>query len=317
MMEVLRGVVTVVVIMIVAGLIAYIGDRVGHQVGRRRLTLFGLRPKYTSTIVAVGTGMLIALGVTAIAIGSSHQVQDAFFRIDSLTSRIQQLQAEANALQDKTRNGELVIPKDTPLQYRFLVLHPGDSRQSQLKALAAYFDDTVNVANQVFTQNPFNLRPYPYHSTDPTIARKLRQQLDDENVQRNLRTGNSIVLLAVFPENLYRGDRIGFAFATWQDRFIFAKDQIVAALDYLGGNVPDLGRLISLGQIEAIKMGMPGPFTAFPTIIPASAAQSAETRVLHGKGVYRVTLLAAHETYAHDGTAGMAFRLDVAKVAAR
>jgi hypothetical protein len=316
-MEIFRGILTVITIMAVAGLISYMGDRVGHQVGRRRLTLFGLRPKYTSTIVAVATGMLIALGVTGIAIGSSHQVQEAFFRIDSLTARIQQLQALADALENKTRNGELVIPKDTPLQYRFLVLRPNDSRSNQLKELAAYFDDTVSVANQVFTQNPYNLRPYPYHSKDPAVAGKLREQLDEPSIQRNLRTGNPILLLAVFPENLYRGDAIDFEWVTWQDRFIFAKDQIVAALDYLGGNVPDIGRLITLGQIVAIKSGMPGPFTQFPQIVPATAAHNVEMTVLHGKGVYRITLLAAHETYAHDGTAGMAFRLAVAKVAAR
>lgn len=316
MMEILRGVVTVVIIMIVAGLIAYIGDRVGHQVGRRRLTLFGLRPKYTSTIVAVATGMLIALGVTGIAIGSSHQVQDAFFRIDSLTERIRQLQAQAEALENKTRNGQLVIPKNTPLQYRFLILKPNDTRSNQLRALAAYFDDTVNVANQVFTQNPFNLRPYPYHSKDRQIEAKLRQQLDDPNVQRNLRTGNPILLLAVFPENLYQGDRISFAFASWQDRFIFAKDQVIAALDYLGGNEPDLGRLITLGQVEAIKAGMPGPFTEFPQVVPAAQVQKVEQEVLHGKGVYRVTLLAARQSYAHDGTAGMTFHVTVSKVGA-
>ncbi len=127
------------------------------------------------------------------------------------------------------------------------------------------------------------------------MASKLRQQLDDSAIQRNLRTGNSILVLAVFPENLYRGDRISFEFVTWQDRFIFAKDQIVAALDYLGGNVPDIGRLITLGQLEAIKLGMPGPFTQFPQILPAGSVQTAETTVLHGRGVYRVTLLAAHD----------------------
>ncbi|HEY1728543.1 MAG TPA: DUF3084 domain-containing protein [Candidatus Baltobacteraceae bacterium] len=316
-MEIFRGAVTVIIIMIVAGLIAYIGDRVGHQVGRRRLTMFGLRPRYTSTIVAVGTGMLIALGVTGIAIGFSHQVQDAFFRIDSLTTRIQQLQAQSDALENKTRNGELVIPKDTPLQYRYLVLHPSETPAFQLKEMSAYFDDTVSVANQVFTQNPYNLRPLPFRSSDREVANKLRQQLDDSAIQRNLRTGNSILVLAVFPENLYRGDRISFEFVTWQDRFIFAKDQIVAALDYLGGNVPDLGRLITLGQLKAIQLGMPGPFTQFPQIVPAGSVQKAETAVLHGNGVYRVTLLAARESYAHDGTAGMAFHLAVAKVGAR
>jgi hypothetical protein len=124
-------------------------------------------------------------------------------------------------------------------------------------------------------------------------------------------------MLAVFPENLYRGDEISFAFASWQDRFIFAKDQVIAALDYLGGSVPDLTRLITVGQAEAIRAGMPGPFTQFPQIVPGGSVQRVDETVLRGKGVFRVTLLAARETYAHDGTAGMTFHITVAKVGAR
>ena len=75
------GLLVVIIIIVMAGAIAYVGDRVGHQVGRKRLTLFGLRPKYTSTIVAVGTGMLIALIVTLGALAASSYVRTAFFRL--------------------------------------------------------------------------------------------------------------------------------------------------------------------------------------------------------------------------------------------
>ena len=61
----LGGIATILMIIVVAGAIAYFGDRVGHVVGRRRMTLFNLRPKYTSTIFAVGFGMLIAVVVVA------------------------------------------------------------------------------------------------------------------------------------------------------------------------------------------------------------------------------------------------------------
>ena len=43
------------------------------------------------------------------------------------------------------------------------------------------------------------------------VAGKLRQQLEDPNIQRNLRTNNAVLMLAVAPENLYRGDTITFA----------------------------------------------------------------------------------------------------------
>src|SRR5579864_3452694 len=100
----LRGVGIVVFIVVLAGVIAYIGDRVGHQIGRKRLTLFSIRPRYTSTIIAVGTGMLIALVITLIAIFASNQVQTAFFRLNELNAEIQKAQARANELEQKVTN---------------------------------------------------------------------------------------------------------------------------------------------------------------------------------------------------------------------
>ncbi|HEX3369662.1 MAG TPA: DUF3084 domain-containing protein [Candidatus Cybelea sp.] len=80
--EIVRGIGNVAFVMAIAGGVAYVGDRVGHQVGRRRLSLFGIRPRYTSTIVAIATGMVIALVVTLGAIFASQQVKTAFFKLN-------------------------------------------------------------------------------------------------------------------------------------------------------------------------------------------------------------------------------------------
>ena len=53
------GVYLIVVLVLVGGAIAYIGDRIGRSVGRRRLTIFGLRPKHTSVMITVLTGLCI------------------------------------------------------------------------------------------------------------------------------------------------------------------------------------------------------------------------------------------------------------------
>src|ERR1700686_881354 len=118
MVSVLPGILSVFGITIIAGVIAYIGDRVGHQVGRKRLTLFGLRPKYTSTVVAVATGMLIALSVTLAALIGSSYVRTAFFRIGQLNAQINQLQAQAVAQQNElktTRNNNIAVTKQAPV----------------------------------------------------------------------------------------------------------------------------------------------------------------------------------------------------------
>ena len=54
------GATLILVMVITGGLIAFIGDRIGTRVGKRRLTLWGLRPRYTSIIITILTGILIA-----------------------------------------------------------------------------------------------------------------------------------------------------------------------------------------------------------------------------------------------------------------
>src|SRR5579863_8323366 len=108
----LRGIATVIFIAIIAGVIAYIGDRVGHQVGRKRLTIFNIRPRYTSTIIAVATGMIIALFITLIAIFASNQVQTAFFRLNEINAEIAKAQARAQELEQRVNYSPVVVNLD-------------------------------------------------------------------------------------------------------------------------------------------------------------------------------------------------------------
>ena len=55
----LVGVKILVIIALMGGLIAYMGDKLGTKVGKRRMSLFGLRPKHTSIIVTIVTGLLV------------------------------------------------------------------------------------------------------------------------------------------------------------------------------------------------------------------------------------------------------------------
>lgn len=66
---------------IIGGFIAYLGDRVGMRVGKKRMTVFGLRPKYTSIIVAIVTGILIAASTLALLAVVSKDVRTALFHL--------------------------------------------------------------------------------------------------------------------------------------------------------------------------------------------------------------------------------------------
>lgn len=76
------------------GIIAYLGDRIGMRVGRKRLTLFGLRPKHTSVLITVATGILIVAASLALLTIASEEVRTALFRMQEIqqalaTTRLQ------------------------------------------------------------------------------------------------------------------------------------------------------------------------------------------------------------------------------------
>ncbi len=57
------------------GFIAYWGDLLGRRLGKRRLSLFGLRPRYTAIVFTTITGMLIAIFTIAFMATISQRVR--------------------------------------------------------------------------------------------------------------------------------------------------------------------------------------------------------------------------------------------------
>jgi uncharacterized protein (DUF3084 family) len=91
------GLVLIAVLAIMGGIIAYIGDKLGSKVGKKKLTLFGLRPKHTSIVVTIVTGITIAaatLGVMALA---SKDVRTALFGMEALKAELSSLAQEVVA----------------------------------------------------------------------------------------------------------------------------------------------------------------------------------------------------------------------------
>ena len=161
--EIVRGIGNVAFVMVIAGGVAYVGDRVGHQVGRRRLSLFGIRPRYTSTIVAIATGMVIALVVTLGAIFASQQVKTAFFKLNSINAQINELQARQRDLETKVNTGRLVFPVDTLMVPFYRIIDQSASSAQRLSTIRDYYFFAVKYVNATYPR--LGLRPYVFPPT--------------------------------------------------------------------------------------------------------------------------------------------------------
>lgn len=88
------GVTVILGIVITGGIIAFIGDRIGTRVGKRRMTLWGLRPRYTSIIITILTGILIAGSTLGVLSLMSYDVRTALFGMEALKAQTQELASE-------------------------------------------------------------------------------------------------------------------------------------------------------------------------------------------------------------------------------
>ncbi len=151
----------VVLLVVLAGVIAYAGDRLGTWVGRRRLTVFGARPKVTGQIVGVGAGiviMLTTLMVLALAFTNATQTLiNAQRTADELASlraqeRLLQTQlvdvrSDLDALQSDLTEARAVIEqaqreRTMALAERDAARDERDQAQDERDVLVAEIDDT-------------------------------------------------------------------------------------------------------------------------------------------------------------------------------
>ena len=100
------GVMLIIVLIITGGAIAYIGDHLGTKVGKKRLSIFGLRPKHTSILVTIITGICITTLTLGVMAAASENVRTALFGMEKLNremdaARLQLADASAELAKSK------------------------------------------------------------------------------------------------------------------------------------------------------------------------------------------------------------------------
>ena len=101
------GITLIFVLAVVGGVIALIGDRLGTRIGKKKLSIFGLRPRHTAVLVTVVTGICITTVTFGIMAAVSENVRTALFGMDRLNAMI----ADTRAALDFT-SGELERAKN-------------------------------------------------------------------------------------------------------------------------------------------------------------------------------------------------------------
>ena len=190
----MSGYLLILAVIFLGGAIATIGDRLGSRVGKARLSLFKMRPKQTAVLVTILTGSVISSLTLGILLATSRELRDGLIRIDEISKRSRQAQAELKDAISQKQSAETELEEaqdnlDTVVSRLRTVrgfLRESVKKQkvseTKLKELQTRFDQAQSKLRQT-EQQTRGLRAQL--SQLEQTSRQLKQEQADLIIQRN------------------------------------------------------------------------------------------------------------------------------------
>ncbi|MBI2266080.1 MAG: DUF3084 domain-containing protein [Armatimonadetes bacterium] len=260
----LGGIISILILVVMGGVIAYVGDNVGRRFGRKKLTIFRLRPRYTSMIFTIAFGMLISLATVIILSLVSLEARTALFGMRKLKEERASLERQVEALSRRTNLGLLVFPLNHPILME--EVQGGQSPEAIQKTLSRLLARANELAIRKNNEIA-RLRREPTIREDQKLVWYRQEDYDSAVQELAKRKGNCIVIAASY-QNAFLGDPVILRFNFAESKLIFKEKEVITSsmIDGRQGRKEVLVRLFRLlGKLQsvALERGMlPDPLTS-------------------------------------------------------
>ncbi|MEH2410799.1 DUF3084 domain-containing protein [Nostoc sp.] len=151
------GYILIAAILILGGVIATVGDRIGTRVGKARLSLFNLRPKNTAVLVTIFTGGLISASTLGILFAADEGLRKGVFELEDIQTDLRQKREQLKTAQtqksqveselNQARIAQAKAQKDLQVINQFLQAANAKQLQTQ-----AQLNRTISQQAQTQTQ---------------------------------------------------------------------------------------------------------------------------------------------------------------------
>lgn len=151
----LHAFLTFQVVAVLAGSIAYLGNQLGRKIGKRKMTVFKMRPRHTSNFMTAAIGIVIAWTTLGVASLFSEPVRTLITGVSDLRAEEARLRKEIDELTRRIREGQVVWGVGQPILMGTLNpdLGPDGLRQQILAALTAANFESINKNNEIALQD--------------------------------------------------------------------------------------------------------------------------------------------------------------------
>ncbi len=207
------GVLLIPVLIALSGGIALVGNAVGRGIGRRRLSLFGLRPRHTAQVITVATGMLITITTLVVVLLLSAEARVALFRLNEVLRETKRLEAEIRRQEDRLK--QLALGDIAYLNNQEVVRDVIDGRQAS-GAVSQRVRAAVERAGEIARENGIGADT----RGDLVVLSPPRATWDDIAHLIDLRDTDTVLRL-VANQNTLKGEPLMVFVQLFDDRLVY------------------------------------------------------------------------------------------------
>jgi hypothetical protein len=226
-------------LLVLSGIISYVGDYMGHKAGKMKLTAFGIRPRKTSKVIAVATGVLITVITLLLLLLFSNQAKLALFGLEKIQQDIYNLEERKTKLEEILYNLEdrittiknnvsiypMVFEATQPLSYSLINKHSSEkdiinSLEKMKKRVAVEFYNKNDELSRIVVSRGLKL---PKDLNGRTIIFFNSQEFI---TYLNNVSNDRVVCMYSFA-NIFLGDDLIVGFTSQDNKLIFRKGEII------------------------------------------------------------------------------------------
>lgn len=245
------------------GIIAFFGDRIGKYVGKRKLTIFNLRPRYTSQIFTVIFGMVISLMTFLILLGVSKEARITLTQVGQLEARRKSLEQEIADLHQLTTLNEVIFHINQPI-----VMGPVRGGRPP-EAVQADLLKLIERANRIAAERSNQAGKLGGLPTAQTAGNTVTADKSDleRAVQYLSKSPQSFVVILYASRNTYLHEQVIVRFDLRENKKIYRENQVIFSTKINGAKPSNeiliaLFNVLSQLQQAALNAGMiPDPVT--------------------------------------------------------
>ncbi|MEQ8192043.1 MAG: DUF3084 domain-containing protein [Candidatus Eremiobacterota bacterium] len=226
-------------LLVLSGVISYVGDYMGHKAGKMKLTAFGIRPRKTSKVIAVGTGVLITIVTLLILLLFSNQAKIALLGLEKIQQDIYNLEERKTKLEQilydlEKRIGDIkervsiypmVFEATQPLSYGLIKKH-----MSEKEIIAALEKMKKKVAVEFYNKNDELSKIVESRGikTPKDLNGKTIIFFNSGEFITYLKNVNNDRVVCMYSfANIFLGDDLIVGFTSQDNKLIFRKGEVI------------------------------------------------------------------------------------------